>query len=124
VIEHQHYKRNAKVLKELIQHTLDDNKALDIVSLDLEGKSDVAFFMVIASGTSGRHVGALAGHIEKAIKESGMTEVATEGMPTNDWVLLDNPLVVVHLFRPEVREHYNLEKMWQADFSDVQSVHV
>lgn len=101
----------AEVLK-LVQRSLDDDKALDIVVIDLEGKTAIADFMVIASGTSQRQVGAMAEHLREKLKVSGIKGVSLEGASHCDWVLLDTGDIIVHLFRPEVRDFYNLEKMW------------
>lgn len=103
-------------LEQLITSTLDDNKAEDILAIDLKGKADFADKMVIASGTSARHVAALAEHIVHSLKGAGYTHVPTEGKETGDWVLVDAGDIIVHLFKPEMREHYNLEKMWAASF--------
>lgn len=94
-----------------IEASLADHKAESLVRIDLAGKSDYADAMVIASGQSARHVGALADHLVEALKAEGLTP-GVEGMPQCDWVLIDAGDVVVHLFRPEVRAFYNLEKMW------------
>ncbi|WP_300554443.1 ribosome silencing factor [Maricaulis sp.] len=104
-----------EALETLILDTLDDDKAEDIVAIDLRGKSSVTDFMVIASGRSARHVNALADHLLRAIKENGVGSARVEGLQACDWVLIDTGDVVVHLFRPEVRSFYNLEKMWSVD---------
>lgn len=96
---------------------LDEAKAESIVTIDLRGKSSMSDFMVIASGRSDRHVGAIADQISKKLKERGETRVRVEGQPQCDWVLIDTGDIIVHLFRPEVREFYNLEKMWSSDRS-------
>lgn len=96
----------------LVQQSLNDDKAQDVVVIDLNGKTSIADFMVIASGTSQRQVGAMADHLREKLKTKGVGGVAVEGATQCDWVLLDTPDVIVHLFRPEVREFYNLEKMW------------
>lgn len=96
---------------------LDEAKAESIVTIDLRGKSSMGDFMVIASGRSDRHVGAVADQISKKLKERGETRVRVEGQPQCDWVLIDTGDIIVHLFRPEVREFYNLEKMWSPDRS-------
>lgn len=95
-----------------MEKTLDDDKALNVVVIDLAGKTEIADFMVIATGTSQRHVGAMAGHLAESMKASGLQGVAIEGQPQCDWVLIDGRDVIVHLFRPEVRQFYDLEKMW------------
>lgn len=98
-----------------ISEWLDDAKAENVVMIDLSGKSSVADFMVIASGRSNRHVGAIADQLQRKFKELGLGRVRMEGQENCDWVLLDTGDVVIHIFRPEVREFYNLEKMWQAE---------
>ncbi len=109
---------SAKQLMQLIKETLDDDKAEDIVTIDLDGKSSVADYLVIASGRSVRHVSALADYVLRALKEVGLGRVATEGMSSGDWILMDAGDVIVHLFRPEVREFYNLEKIWSIALPD------
>jgi len=101
----------------LVQKSLDDDKAQGTVTIDLFGKSDIADFLVITSGTSKRQVGAMAIHLRDRLKSSGIKGIAVEGMDQSDWVLIDAGDVIVHLFRPEVREFYNLEKMWSAPMS-------
>lgn len=96
----------------LVLNSLDEDKAQDVVSIDLEGKSAMADQMVIATGRSQRHVGALADHLARRLKEAGYGRVRIEGMPTCDWVLIDAGDVIIHIFRPEVREFYRLEKIW------------
>jgi ribosome-associated protein len=94
--------------------SLDDDKAEDIVTIDLRNKSAMADYMVIASGRSTRQVGAMADHLMRKVKTDGFGTATTEGMPQNDWVLIDAGDVIVHLFRPEVRAFYNIEKMWSV----------
>lgn len=101
----------AELLK-LVETSLDDDKAEGIVVIDLAGKTSLTDYMVIASGTSQRQVGAMADHLQEKIKASGIHGVSLEGQTTCDWVLIDAGDVIVHLFRPEVREFYNIEKMW------------
>lgn len=96
---------------ELITQSIDDDKGEEIVVIDLEGKTSIADYMVIASGRSSRQVGAIGDHIIEKLKKQGVLAVA-EGKTTCDWVLVDAGDVLVHLFRPEVRAFYNLEKMW------------
>jgi ribosome-associated protein len=91
---------------------LDDAKAENIVAIDLDGKAAIADGMVIASGRSNRHVGAIADHLIENLKASGTRDLRVEGMPHCDWVLVDTGNVIVHIFRPEVRSFYNLEKLW------------
>jgi ribosome-associated protein len=95
--------------------SLDDDKAEDVVTIALAGKSSVADHLVIASGRSTRQVAAMAIHLREKIKASGRKVPAVEGLERSDWVLVDAGDVVAHLFRPEVRTFYNLEKMWSAD---------
>lgn len=99
-------------LESLIVERLDDDKAQDIVCIDLKGKSSVADTLIIASGRSHRHVGALADHVLRALKDAGYGKAKVEGLPACDWVLIDVGDVVVHIFRPEVRSFYNIEKIW------------
>jgi ribosome-associated protein len=94
--------------------SLEDDKAEDILAIDIRGKSSFADMLVIASGRSARHVGALADHVLRKLKDAGVKDVRVEGMPQADWVLVDAGDVVVHLFRPEVRSFYNIEKIWTA----------
>ncbi len=96
----------------LVLARLDDNKAAETVTIDLEGKSSIADFMVVTSGRSNRHVGAIAKNLVDELEKSGAKNVRVEGMRHSDWVLIDAGDVIVHVFRPEVREFYNLEKMW------------
>ena len=104
--------------------SLDDNKGSDIVSIPLEGKSSIADFMVIASGGSSRQVAALAEHLEVKLKRSGVHILGKEGLAQADWVLLDTAEVIVHLFRPEVRDFYSLERMWNTASPSDEIVHV
>jgi len=89
-------------------------KAEDSVTIDLTGKSSIADFMVVASGRSQRHVASIADQVVKDIEKAGVPRVRVEGLRQGDWVLIDAGDVIVHVFRPEVRVHYNLEKMWSA----------
>lgn len=102
---------------ELILNTLEDAKAEDTVSLDITGKSSLADHMIVTSGRSQRHVGAVADQVISALRDNGFGKPRVEGLPHCDWVLVDTGDVIVHIFRPEVREFYNIEKMWQADFA-------
>ena len=111
-------------LADLILSRLEDDKAEDIITIDLSGKSDVADAMIIASGRSQRHVGALADHIARELKDLGFGTVSIEGLPACDWVLIDAGDVIVHLFRPEVRAFYNLERIWSPEaHADLASAH-
>jgi ribosome-associated protein len=102
-------------LQDLILARLDDDQAQDVVLIDLKDKSSVADYMIVASGRSHRHVGAIADHLLRALKEVGSGKARVEGMPHCDWVLIDAGDVIVHLFRPEVRQFYNLEKIWSVE---------
>jgi len=99
-------------LKKIIISTLDSNKALDIVSINLENKSSMADHLIIASGTSSRHMQALSEMVLEKIKSSGVLNCKIEGNESNDWKLIDGIDVVVHIFDPEKRKFYDLEKMW------------
>jgi ribosome-associated protein len=102
----------AEALHDLVLRSLDDDKAVDVVSIPLSGKSNIADYMVIASGRSTRHVAAMAQKLSERIKRDLGRSVRVEGLPVADWVLIDADDVIVHLFRPEVRSFYNLERMW------------
>ena len=99
-------------LHALVLQSLDDDQAQDLVSIPLEGKTAIADHMVIASGRSTRQVAAMAQKLAERIKHGGFGNARIEGLPAADWVLIDAGDVVVHLFRPEVRSFYNLERMW------------
>lgn len=107
-----------RALKEFIEHFLDSKKAQDIVSIDLQGKSSIADYLVIASGTSQRQVGSMGELLRTELKKNGVKNIHIEGIPQCDWVLVDAGDVIVHLFRPEIRAFYNLEKMWGLEISD------
>lgn len=102
----------AEILK-IVVDTLDEGKAEDLVVIDLQGKSSIANQMVIASGTSQRHVASLAEKVQEKLKAAGYVSMS-EGEEKADWILIDAFDVIVHIFKPEVREFYNLEKMWSA----------
>lgn len=101
-------------LLDLVLASLDDDQAQDVVSIPLQGKSEIADHMVIASGRSSRQVAAIAQRLAERIKQSG-GHARIEGLPAADWVLIDADDVVIHIFRPEVRTFYNLERMWAFD---------
>lgn len=105
---------SATLLEDLVQW-LDDAKAEEIVSIPLQGKSALGDFMVVASGRNDRHVAAIAEQLRDKLKARGEARVRVEGLNACDWVLIDTGDVIVHVFRPEVREFYNLEKMWQTE---------
>ena len=102
----------AEALHDLVLASLEDDKAVDVVSIPLSGKSNIADHMVIASGRSTRQVAAMAQKLTERIKRDLGRRVRVEGLPVADWVLLDADDVIVHIFRPEVRSFYNLERMW------------
>jgi ribosome-associated protein len=99
---------------ETVLASLEDSKAENIVPIDIQGKSILGDHMVVASGRSHRHVAAVAEHLIKALKDAGLGNARVEGLASADWVLIDSGDIIVHIFRPEVREFYNLEKMWMA----------
>lgn len=94
---------------------LDDAKAEAVVSIDIRGKTSIGDCMIVATGRTDRHVGAIADQLQRLLKEYGVSNVRVEGQQTCDWVLVDVGATIVHIFRPEVREFYNLEKMWSGD---------
>lgn len=102
-------------LAQLVVQQLDDDKAENILNIPLAGKSPMADAMVVASGRSARHVAALADHVSRKLKEAGVGTVRVEGLPNADWVLIDAGDIIIHIFRPEVREFYNLERIWASD---------
>lgn len=102
-------------IHELILRSLDDDQAVEVTTIPLKGKTAIADHMVIASGRSTRQVASMADKLARKIKEELGRSVKIEGLPTADWVLIDAQDVIVHLFRPEVRSFYNLEKMWAFD---------
>ena len=103
---------SVEALHALILHQLDEDQAQETISIPLAGKSSIADHMVIASGRSTRHVSAIADKLAQRIKQETGRPVRVEGLPNADWVLIDAGDVIVHLFRPEVRSFYNLERMW------------
>lgn len=106
---------SSALLAKKIAHWLDEAKAEEIVSIDLAGKTSIGDYMIVATGRTDRHVGAVADKIQEKLKETGYGNARVEGAETCDWVLIDTGDVIVHLFRPEVREFYNLEKMWSGE---------
>ena len=113
---------SAEHLKHLIEDSLDDDKAEGIVAIDLAGKSSFADYMIVASGRSQRHVSTLADKLAVRLKEEGFPPLSMEGKESCDWVVVDCGDIIVHLFRPEIREIYNLEKMWSTPAQSAQSV--
>ncbi len=99
-------------LKTIILNTLDSNKALDIVSIDLTCKSSIADYMIVARGTSSRHIQALSEQVLEKIKLNGIKNCKIEGTNSSDWKLIDGIDIIVHIFNPEKRKFYELEKMW------------
>jgi ribosome-associated protein len=106
--------RAAAALKVILK-TLDDAKAEDTVTIDIIGKSSLADYMVVATGRSQRHVAAIADRVVDDLKKAGARDIGIEGLPHADWVLLDAGDILVHIFHPEARAFYNIEKMWMAD---------
>lgn len=104
----------AKALSDFIQDVLEENSAQDVIEIDIRGKSSIADYLLVASGRSNRHVSALADYVQRALKERGMKELVIEGQTASDWVLIDAGDVILHVFRPEVRVFYNLEKIWSV----------
>ncbi|WOC16404.1 ribosome silencing factor [Pseudochrobactrum sp. MP213Fo] len=103
---------------EVLLASLDDSQAEDIISIDLRGKSALGDYMVIASGRSQRHVGAVADHMLTALKAIGVRDMMIEGLEGADWVLVDTGDIIIHIFHPEIREFYNLEKIWVTPDAD------
>jgi len=99
-------------LKNIILNTLDSNKALDIISIDLKNKSSMADYMIIASGTSSRHIQALSEQVLEKLKSNGIENSKIEGKESGDWKLVDGIDLIIHIFNPEKRKFYELEKMW------------
>ena len=104
----------------LVETSLDADKAEEIVTLDLTNKSAIADFMVLATGRSARQLSSMADHLVEKLKARGHSPVPVEGQDHGDWVLIDAGDVIVHLFRPEIRTHYNLEKMWDAELPELE----
>ena len=101
-------------LTEFVESVLDEHSAQEMIRIDLDGKSSLADYMIVASGRSNRHVNALADYVQKGLKEFGLTKMGVEGTENNDWVLIDAGDLIIHIFRPEVREFYNIEKIWTS----------
>ena len=99
-------------LKTTIEQILNDNKAIDVSSIDLKDKSSVADYMIVASGTSSRHLQALSEMILEKLKKEGVSNCRLEGRDSNEWKLIDGIDIIIHIFNPEKRKFYNLEKMW------------
>tara|TARA_B100000401_G_scaffold383201_1_gene285950 strand:- start:180 stop:527 length:348 start_codon:yes stop_codon:yes gene_type:complete len=103
-------------IKNIIEKILDNNKAKNIISIDLRNKSYIADYMIIASGTSSRHLQALSEILINELKKIGMDKCRIEGRESNDWKLVDTNDIIVHIFHPEKRKFYDLEKMWSEEF--------
>ena len=103
--------------------SLEDSKAENIVTIDIQGKSSLGDYMVVASGRSHRHVAAVADQLLNALKDAGFGQARVEGLASADWVLIDTGDIIVHVFRPEVREFYNIEKLWQAPDLEEETIH-
>tara|TARA_Y100000590_G_scaffold462344_1_gene626200 strand:+ start:1073 stop:1429 length:357 start_codon:yes stop_codon:yes gene_type:complete len=99
-------------LKEKIEKTLSDNKAINIISIDLKNKTSIADFMIVASGNSSRHIQSLAEMILEMLKKKGIENCQIEGRDSLDWKLIDAKDIIIHIFHPEKRKFYNLESMW------------
>jgi ribosome-associated protein len=112
--------RDASQTLQLVLERLDEMKAEDIVTIDLIGKTAIADSMVVASGRSNRHVGATADDVVEHLKKAGLKDIRVEGQPHCDWVLIDAGDVIVHIFRPEVRDFYAIEKMWAGGSAQAQ----
>jgi len=108
----------SKKLLGLVERSLEDDKAENVVAIDLSRKSSIADFMVIATGRSARQLGAMAEHLMVKFKASGVKSAGVEGAATGDWLLIDGGDIVVHLFRAEIRTLYNLEKMWGMELPE------
>ncbi|KNY14956.1 MULTISPECIES: ribosome silencing factor [unclassified Shinella] len=108
---------------QLVLASLEDSKAEDIVTINIAGKSALGDYMVVVSGRSNRHVMAIADHLISDLKDEGLGNARVEGLEAGDWVLIDTGDIIVHVFRPEVREFYNIERMWAAPEIEDGTVH-
>ena len=115
-------KKRSIELLDITKASLESNKAEDVVAINLIGKASFADHMVIATGTSQRHVASMAVHLKEKMKKTGLTEVLLEGTAQNDWVLIDGGDVIVHLFTHEIRKFYAIEKIWSTDMSQSNDV--
>ena len=104
--------KESRDLANLILDVLDEHSAQEIIEIDIRGKSSISDYMIVASGRSNRHVGTLSDYLIKSLKNTGKKNIGIEGLKSCDWVLIDVGDVIVHLFRPEVRAFYNIEKIW------------
>ena len=112
---------SSKQLLKFTLESLENDKGIDIVSIDLIGRSSIADYMIVASGNTVRQVTAMANNLIKKYKESGIKTPSPEGMSNGDWVLIDANDILVHIFRPEVRDFYSLEKMWEKSVEEITS---
>ncbi len=108
---------------ELVLASLEDSKAEDITTINIAGKSALGDYMVVVSGRSNRHVTSIADHLISDLKDEGLGTPRIEGLEAGDWVLIDTGDIIIHVFRPEVREFYNIEKMWAAPSIDDGTLH-
>lgn len=113
---------SSDALLKLVETSLDDNKAQALTVIDLAGKSTIADHMVIVTGTSSRQISAMADYLVQDLKAAGYENIIVDGQSQGDWVLVDIGDIIVHLFRPEVREFYNLEKMWDVDMPESEAI--
>jgi len=113
---------SSEPLIESVMTSLEDSKGEEIITIDLTGKTAIADAMIIASGRSKRHVSAIAEKLLRQLREQGYKGVKVEGLGVGEWVLIDAGDVIVHVFQPEIRDFYNLEKMWSADRPDAQAI--
>ncbi len=107
----------------MVLASLEDSKAEDIVTIDIVGKSALGDYMVVASGRSNRHVAAICDHLLTDLKDEGFGSARVEGLEAGDWVLIDTGDIIVHVFRPEIREFYNIERMWAAPDMEESMLH-
>ncbi|MFD1327684.1 ribosome silencing factor [Mycoplana ramosa] len=108
---------------QVVLASLEDSKAEDIVTIDIVGKSALGDYMVVASGRSNRHVAAICDHLLTDLKDEGFGSARVEGLEAGDWVLIDTGDIIVHVFRPEIREFYNIERMWAAPDMEESMLH-
>ena len=108
---------NIRELKKLIEKTLDQNKAKDIIAINLKGKSSIADYMIIASGNSSRHIQSLSEMLLRKLQEEGVNQCKIEGKTSDEWKLIDAIDIIIHIFHPKKREFYDLEKMWSEPLS-------
>ena len=108
---------NIRELKKLIEKTLDQNKAKDIIAINLKGKSSIVDYMIIASGNSSRHIQSLSEMLLRKLQEEGVNQCKIEGKTSDEWKLIDAIDIIIHIFHPKKREFYALEKMWSEPLS-------